>query len=358
MPGKRSRPWVSSSDLKAMVRVANQVGGYYLGSKVPGGTSLAVANAAAAAGAEYIKRRGAHVVDGTKRTARGGTVSVRSKKYKKKSKKTLKKTVAEIQKELKGDMSYLNVRRIDAGRAICDLGKCSFADKQGLDSNVIISDIASLPIGTGTPINVTGVAENTQIRICNIFMKVTVTNTGLEPVMVDGYILKAKANTAISPATLLRNVMVDLGYGAAGGSDGIQCDLPVYPSQLPDWGKMYGTITHMKSTLRSGDEMVITGKIPDFQWSQDFYNDHTDQYLKRMNMVYMQRSEGLTCYDSANTSRVSTIGNTSHYVVELSYTVEYSGNVASRSYRYVNGLDTAGFTGTPTTGGPNVIPIS
>lgn len=302
------------------------------------------------------KKRSKVVADGIKVGARGGASRVVSVKKSKKSagRGTLKKRLAQVEKTLSGTTSYLYVRRDYVLAATAALGKAEFYSVPVLYSGVIRSDIGGLDIGTGATVDITAVAENTQLMLKNIWSCIDVVNTTDTPCCVDIYACVSKSNTGAGVSSTLLAQIADMGFSVSGS----QVDPQVFPSDIPDFAKQYTIIGHTESHMRGGDILQLKATIPDFKWSDDYYDDFNVEYLKTRNLQYMVRVRGHVCYDSNSASRISYIPAQLSAIARLNYTVQYAGNVSSRKYRYVSGLSTGTFTGTPTTVGPNVVALS
>ena len=99
--------------------------------------------------------------------------------------------------------------------------------------------------------------------------------------------------------------------------------------------------------LRGGDQIKLTATIPDFKWSDDYYDDHPFDYLRGRNLMFLVRVEGDVCRDTNDITRGSTFGSRLMLKTRTNFTVEYPGNVCSRVWSTGDSMDTGAFTGNP-----------
>lgn len=286
----------------------------------------------------------------------GASAKVVSKKTdKKKSKPTLKKRVDELEKDLKQDMSYRHRKYFETTPLSCNVGKAAATNVNCIDRVSVQQAITALPIGTGTAINATTVAENTQINIKDCWGECVAQNITDAPLHVSIYAVVPVSNTSVSPNGAFISANDDMGYPAAAG--GIY-EIVAYPTEMPDFRKTWKSVGHAKGLLNGGDKLRLTATIPDFVWSNDYYTQHPFTYLKKRSLMFLVRIHGDICYDSDSVNRGSTLPGSIMCLSKGYLTVEYSGNVSSRSVDVVNSMDTGAITGVPTSVGPNVITIT
>lgn len=269
--------------------------------------------------------------------------------------KNLKQRVSALEKDLKQDMSYKYYKFIDARSIQCDLGRCRFDDIVSINSGRITGCIDALPIGTGTDVNVTTVAENTQVQVKDVWGECIATNTLDQPCTVNIYACMAKNDNDLPPDSYLRQAATNFGYPAPDGTDVANSTVVLYPTDIPDFNKNWKIVGNVKGILEPGDNLRLTASIPDFIWSQDFYvQQGTPANMKHKSMVFMVRVMGETCHDSANGTRTSTLPARVNCRSKGYFTIEYAGNVSSRSVEVEDSYDTGTFTGIPTTIGAGI----
>lgn len=301
-------------------------------------------------------KRSKKVTDGIKVGARGGAPRVTSKKLvKTKGHRTVSKRVDAIEKQLGNVFSYKYIKLDYSLRCSVQLGNAAYQDLSVFDSNIIRSHINALPIATGTDIDATAIAERATIGIEDIWSEIQVVNTFDAPLCVDIYAFTAKVNTNDSCRTELFAQMVNMGYAAAVGQ---QTQPAVFPSHCPDLFKHYKSLGHTSAHMRGGDILKLKATLPNFKWSDDYYDTHSNQFLRKMNIQFLVRVQGHVCYDSANSVRISYIPGEVSAIAKTNFSIKYTGNVVSKEIEYATNLNTAGFTGTPTTIGPNVVNLS
>lgn len=300
-------------------------------------------------------RKTRHVVaKGGKISARGGKRIRKSKKVKFTRKKTLGSRLKRVERELKSDMSYKYQKNVHTFPVVCAVGSSVAAEGIAIDSGDIRSSITALPIGTGTAINGTGVAENTQLTIKNCWSELVAANITDTACFVNIYACRIKTNSAVGALASYHNANDDSGLNvvAAGAME-----VTAYPTLFPDFKKQVTIVDSVRCYLRAGDQAKLSFSIPDFKWSDDYYDDHPVQYLKGKNMVFLIRVEGDVCFDVVDLNRGSTAPSKLMCKMRTNFTVEYAGNVASRIFDTDNTMQTSAFTGVPTQVGPNVIDI-
>lgn len=294
------------------------------------------------------------VASGGKISARGGMIKTKSKKVKKAPRKTLSRRLDRVEKELKSDMSYKYVKNVQTVSQSCNLGSMSAVEIEGINSGTVRNAIAALDIGTGTAINGQTVGENTQISIKDCWSELVVANTTDSACYVNIYAIKVKQNSAVGPYSAFVQANDDSGIGAVASG---QFQVTSYPTLFPDFKKHCAVVDSVRCYLRAGDQAKLSFTIPDFKWSDDYYDDHTVTYLRGKNMMFLVRLEGDICFDSNSLTRGSTIASSIMCKSRTNFTVEYAGNVASRVWTTGNSMDTAAFIGVGTQVGPNVIDI-
>lgn len=334
-----------------------------------------------AAGAEQVRKRKAttqmarngkrqrsrRVADGKKTTARGGSSRVKSRKtVAASSKPSIGKRLAKIEAELNDDMSYKRYRFIDGNFASCIVAKAGFKHIKAMDSLNIRNAIGSLDIATGTDVSGTTQTNNTQISIKNVWGECIAINSTDTPCYVNIYAVVPKIDTATEPAQHLLNATQDTVTVQATGLPIVipgqdQFPLISYPSDIPDFKRMWKTVGSVKGYLRAGDLLKLTATIPDFKWSDDWYDDSATIYKRKACLQFMVRIEGDLCFDrnegtsTNNYTVTSTLPSRVQVKSRGYFDVEYPGNIPVRELEYHDSLDT--IANTPTTVGPNVINI-
>lgn len=346
---------VTPQDMIRMLRVVNRG---YQGARrynnllrVPGGALGAAASAAASyAGGGAKRKRSSNSAVGSKITARGGITRRKSKKSAPKKSKSLKSRVKNIEKDLAQDLSYKFVKNLQARGINCIVGKSAVREIEGINSGTIRTSLGALDIGTGTAIDGRVVAENTQISIEKCWCECVAANVTDSACYVTLYALVAKSNTNDGPEVAYADAILDSGMPA-----GPNYSVVSYPTQLPDWKKLYRVVDTVKGYLRAGDQLKLSFTIPDFKWSDDYYDNHPFSYIKGKNMMFLARVEGDIAVDASNPGLGSTMPSAIMLKTRTNFQIAYAGNVASRVFEVNDSLDVLT---TPQQVGPNVINIT
>jgi hypothetical protein len=290
-------------------------------------------------------------------TARGAIRKRKGAKRQAVKKPSVAKRLKKVERELKSDLSYKYVKVVECKPLSCNLGKAGCSQVVGMDSGTIRNAIVNLPIGTGTAINGQTVGENTQLSIRNCWAELLVQNMTDSSCYVTMYAVKPKINTATGPQVAWEQANDDSGMTLYDGVNG-DYDVTSYPTLFPDWRKQYAVIESQKVYLRPGDTGKMTATIPDFKWSDDYYDNNSFLYMKGKTFLFLCRVEGDICRDTNSHSRGSTFGSELMCKTRTNFTICYTGNVASRTWDTYDSMDTASFTGTPTAVGPNVVNVT
>ena len=283
--------------------------------------------------------------------ARGGTKHVATKKRRRRRKTTLRKRVRNL--EMKDPNAVRTYRSVGALQFSCSPNQCAYASAQLWTSTEKEAAFVSLDFmdRAATPaqdvISPTLTTLSNKILFKNTYLKCTMANNGAIPCNVTAYWVQTKVNTNDNPKQAMTEVDDEVGI------TDVDTNILVFPTDLPQFSRIYKILKTEKACLRAGDQMVSKYVKKNDKYDHLSHNQHGLSY-DRGDIFCMLRCEGVLSHDKTNVTNVGSSEGTIDYEVYISTKMVYPSDFKFKTVTVNNAYQTVA---DPVVQGPNVIEI-
>lgn len=264
----------------------------------------------------------------TKRTKKG-TSSNRKSKKSRRSKPSLRKEVKQIKRQLNAD-SAKHVYKSLAKRALgSSVGLCNYSEQSINTCSNIESYIAQLryydPATPGTLVTAsagTGTYQR-ELFIKNIHSKLEFTNSYQVPIKIKVYLLKAKGDTNLTPATYYNNSCTDQVINAS-------VDVTtrgIYPTDLNAFMAQWDCKCVKDVYLDTGSRFTVSHNTGSFKYDPSIFDTHSLEYQKKFKCAtWFIRLEGAFGHDTSAAEQTSLQSGVDVNVLTTA-TIMYDGGI-------------------------------
>lgn len=267
-------------------------------------------------------------------SSRGGKRKGR-KRSRRQTRSNIPKRVRTLEKRMAEDTGVHTERFRDTASCVASANSSCFEGKVLINSSRIESVISGLHFfdvntpGTLATVDMTLGTFQKDIRIANVYGKLTARNNYQTPVICDVYVIRCKSDTSIEPSTAYTNGLTDVGAP-------LSTSTMVFPTDSPQFNDLWDIVKHRRWHLDAGQECSLGCNMGGFVYDPSLFDSHGLSYQTSFkgSVIYV-RVQGVIAHDNTISTEQGLIKCGVDYKLDSTWTVKYPAG-ADINYIKVN----------------------